>query len=121
MPETRPGGEIPDEAKNQIVDGKQRVITEKLPDKTLNEYREWVNKRQKLFQQMLDAGMEIAKAQKTQQEVYDKIQIANNGIGKILQEASRKLRIDKRTDYQWQFKGESFFGILREQPKPKEE
>jgi hypothetical protein len=121
MSETRPGGEIPDEVKNQVVNGKPRVITEHLPEKSLNEYKDWTSKRQKQLQQMLEVGMQIAKLQKDQQEVYDKIQISNNGISRILQEASRKLRIEKRTEYQWQFKGDSFLGILKEQPQKSKE
>ena len=117
MSEVRPVNDIPDEVKKQMVDGKPRVVTENLPPKSKEDFAEWTAKRQKLLQELLNVTMEATKLQKTQQEIYDKIQTASAGIQKILQEASRKLRIDKRTDYNWQFKGDSFVGILREQPK----
>jgi hypothetical protein len=116
--ETRKGGDIPEEVKNQVIDGKKRVVTEKLPKGFLDDLDKETEKQKKLAQEFYGLSREVVSRQEKMQEINTRLKNSEEAKGRILQHAFKKMKLGKRKDRRWNFKVDSFVGVLNVQPKP---
>jgi GTP1/Obg family GTP-binding protein len=121
MEEVNKSNDIPDDVKNQIVDGKQRVITENIPQNFLEDIEKENKKMEQLSHQFFSSSRQHVKLGDMLQELETKLHDAEEMRKKIYEHAFNKLKLAKRKDYRWQLKGNSFVGILNIPPKPQEE
>lgn len=118
-----PGGEIPDEIKNQIVDGKKRVITENIPQRYLDDVEDENKKHRKASQEYFYLSRQNIKIRKRIEELAEKLTHIEGQKKKIYEQAFKKMKLGKKKDYNWQIKGNDFVGILNVTPPvpPKKE
>jgi NCAIR mutase (PurE)-related protein len=112
---------MPEEVKNQKVDGKPRVITIPIPEKILKKIMDKVNLKRKRTQGFFQLSLSIVRAQKQQQQVVDEMASAEQSISNHLKSAHRKLRLNKKPEYQFRFDGKGSFIVVYNPPKPKKE
>ncbi len=117
--------DMPEEVKNEMINGKQRVITEKVPEKYMKKLQENNKKKQELLNKMLkvsvkevDVRQKLANIRKEQEDIGQQIINNRNSVQQILSGAFKKLKLGKRKEYNWQFKQNSFVGVYNP-PKPK--
>ena len=110
--------EMPDEVKNQIIDGKKRVITEKIPDKYLKEIEELKQKKGKAVQEFLQSSVKVVNAQQQQKDILEKVKDADKQIGDMINYTFKKLKLHRRKDRRWSIKGTDFVGVYNP-PRPK--
>ena len=109
--------DIPEEVKDQMVDGKKRVVTVPLPEKIKKVLDEKKMKKQQLLRKYLEISMARTRAERDGQEVFKQIEDLERSIGSRIQEGFKKLRLQKQSDRQWRFDNrDSFIGVLN--PKP---
>lgn len=117
--------EMPEEVKNQIVDGKKRVITEKIPEKFAKKITEKLQLKGKRIQQFFQLSLTVAKAQQKQQETLQLFKSVEDSIADTLKRAFKKLGLTKKQKegYNFRFDGkDSFIGVYNPpRPKNKEE
>lgn len=113
--------DIPEEVKNQTVNGKKRVVTRELPEKLKKKVEEKLLLKRKRLNEFLQLSFNIAKAQGKQQEIIKLIDSADASIKEAIQRSFKKLRLDNEKDYNWRFDGRSSFIGVYNPPKPKEE
>jgi len=111
---------MPEEVKNQTMsNGKKRVVTEKIPDKFVEKIQGGIKKKQQLTNQFLQLSVNIVNAQKAQRELIDRLKSNDDSISDTLKRAGQKMKLAKRTEYNWRFDGrDSFIGVYNP-PKPK--
>ncbi len=110
---------MPEEVKNQMIDGKKRVITEKIPDNLIKDIMEKVKKKSGLFQHFVQMALRIANAQVEQTKTLEKMKNQEQVIGSAINYAHRKMKLAKKKGYSWRFDGkENFIGVYNP-PKPK--
>lgn len=111
--------EMPEEIRNQKIDGKLRIITEKIPDNLIKDIKEKLKKKSGLLQSFLQMALRIGNAQKEQSITLDKMKNQEQVINSAINHAHRKMKLGKKKEYQWRFDGkENFIGIYNP-PKPK--
>ena len=111
--------DIPEEVKNQIIDGKPRVITEKIPEKLAKKITEKLQLKGKRMQQFLQLSVNIVNAQKKQQELVGLFKSVEDSVSDTLKRAFKKLGLAKKKEYSFRFDGrDSFIGVYNP-PKPK--
>lgn len=113
--------EMPEEVKNEIVDGKKRVITEKIPEKFAKKIAEKLALKNKRLQSFVQISFQLAKAQAMQQELLKDLKSVGESISGAINDSFKRLKLAKRKDYNWRFDGkENFVGVYNP-PKPKKE
>ena len=119
MPEIRKN--MPEEVKNEMIDGKKRVLTEKIPDKVYKKLEESNKKKQKALQMILQASIKEIEAINMKADAYEKLINARTSIENYIKEGAKKLKLSKKKEYYWRYDGrDSFIGIYNK-PKPKKE
>lgn len=109
--------EMPEEVKNEMVDGKKRVVTVPLPDKIKKILIDKKQKKQKLLQRYVQVSFTGTRAQRELQEIFKQMEDIDRSIGDRIQEGAKKLRLTRQKDRQWRFDNrDSFIGVLN--PKP---
>ena len=117
MAEVRKGGEIPEEVKNQMVDGKKRVISIPIPAKEIVKIDRAEKEKQQLFNEFFNLSLRKQGMEKKLMTIYAEIGKREKVKKEETQKAFKKLRLYKQLDRQWQIKGTDFVGIYN--PKPK--
>jgi hypothetical protein len=121
MSEIHKSADIPDEVKNELVEGKPRVVTENIPQNLLDDVEKENKKIEQLANQYYNASRQFFKLEKMVKDMATKITDAEEARKKIYEYAYNKMKLGKRKEYRWQLKGNSFVGILNMLPKPQEE
>jgi len=120
MPEIRRN--VPEEVKNEMVDGKKRVITEKIPDKVYKKLEEANKKKQRALQGILQASIKEMEAIDMKAEAYEKLINARTSIENYIKQGASKLKLAKKKEYHWRYDGrDSFIGIYNKPKSKKEE
>ena len=109
--------DMPEELKNQMVDGKKRVIVEKIPEKLARKIEESLRKKQTLLNKFLKISINVLNAQESQREIVKSLNSLKDSISYNINNAFKKMKLAKRKNYNWQFKRDSFVGIYNP-PKP---
>lgn len=110
---------MPEEVKNQIIDGKKRVVTVSLPEKHKKIIEDKQTKKRTLAQQFYKISLNLVKGQKAVQDIVTQMENLDKSIGDRIQDGFKKLRLGKKKDRQWRFDGKgSFIGVYNP-PKPK--
>ena len=110
-----------EEVKNQMIDGKKRVVTEKLPEKFAKKIAEKLVLKKKRLQAFVQVSLQIANANEKQQEILRDLKSAGASISSVIQDSFKRLKLNKRPEYNWRFDGkENFIGVYNP-PKPKKE
>lgn len=110
---------VPEEVKNQMIDGKPRVVTEKIPEKFAKKIQEKLQKKQKLLNQFLQLSINILNAQEDQRNIAKTLKETKESITGNINIAFKKLRLGKKKYYHWRYDGrDSFIGVYNP-PKPK--
>lgn len=105
--------------KPELINGKPKVITEKIPDNLLAKITEARQKKQLSLNHLIQITINILNAQVEQREIMLDLKSAKKAIAKNLTQAHKKMRLGKDKDYQWKFDNrDSFIGIYNP-PKPK--
>ena len=113
---------MPDEVKNEIVDGKKRVITVLLPEKQKTVIEAKREERNKLAQRFYQISLNVTKGQRVLNEISKRMEDIDISINDRIKEGFKKLKLDKQKERQWRFDGkDSFIGIYNPPPKKKEE
>lgn len=113
--------EMPEEMKNEVVDGKKRVLTEKIPEKILKKLQESTEKKNKALQEILNASVAEMEAHTMKEQAYEKLKNAKKSMQNYLNTGAKKLKLNKKKDYYWRFdRKDSFVGVYNP-PKPKKE
>jgi len=111
--------EMPEEVKNQMVNGKKRVITEKIPENLAKDLKTKRDKKNTLLQGFLRLSLQIANAEAQQVQMLEKIKNQEQVIGSAIEHSFKKMKLRKQSEYQFRFDGkENFIGIYNP-PKPK--
>ena len=111
--------EMPKEVKELTVDGKPRVITEKIPDNLVKDIMEKIKKKSGLLQHFVQMALRIANAQVEQNKTLEKMKNQEQVIGSAINHAYRKMKLGKKKGYSFRFDGrENFIGVYNP-PKPK--
>ncbi len=114
--------ETPEEVKNQMINGKKRVITEKIPEDLVKDIKEKMKKKNGLLQNFLRVALSIANANTQQALLLEKMKSQEDVIGSAINHAFRKMKLKKNPEYQFRFDGrENFIGVMNPKPKKKEE
>jgi len=115
--------DMPEEVKNRMVNGKKRVVTERIPEKLVKKITEKLALKRKRLQIFVKLAFQIAQAQKKQQETLGLLTSVEDSISDILNRAYKKMRLANRKEYTWRFDGkENFIGVYNPpRPKKKEE
>lgn len=116
--EQRLGGEIPEEVKNQIVDGKKRVETVDIPKTFLDDIEKENKKQSQLSQQFYMYSRQFVQLQELLQDLNTRMKDSEEAKKRIYEHAFKKLRLGKDANRRWQIKGNSFVGVLNIPPKP---
>ena len=104
--------EMPEEVKNQTINGKPRVITEKIPEKIAKKITEKLQLKGKRIQQFFQLSLTIARAQQKQQEFLQLFKSVEDSVSENLKRAFKKLGLAKKTEYLFRFDGrDSFIGV----------
>ena len=104
---------MPEEVKNEIVDGKKRVVTVALPEKQQKIIAEKKQKKQALIRKYLQVSFNVTRGQKDMQKIFDEISEIEQSIGSRIQDGFKKLKLQKKKDRQWRYDGrDSFIGVL---------
>ena len=113
---------MPEEIKNQKTpDGRPRVITEKIPDNLIKDITEKIKKKSGLFQRFFQIALQVANAQKAQQDTLAKMGNQEQVISSAINHAYRKMKLGKKKGYQFRFDGkENFIGVMNPKPKKPE-
>jgi len=110
---------IPEEIKNQTVNGKPRVITEKIPENLVKDIKEKIGKKNNLLQAFLRISLQIAGANAQQGQILEKMKNSEEVISSAINNAFRKMKLKKKAEYRFRFDGrENFIGVYNP-PKPK--
>lgn len=105
--------DIPEEVKNQTVNGKKRVVTRELPEKIKVKVAEKIQLKQKRLKEFVRVSVEVVHAQAKQQELLKTLSSADDSIKEAIQRAFKKLRLGKEKEYEWRFDGRgSFIGVM---------
>ena len=97
---------------------KVQTIKEKIPVKCLEKIQKGKANQRKASQQVFEAGRVVGAWMTRLQEVNKQLSSAEASIKANLQDAHKKMKLDKKVEYQFQFDGnDSFVGVLK--PKPK--
>jgi len=114
--------EMPNEVKNEIVDGKKKVVTVLLPEKQKTVIEAKREERNKLAQRFYQISINVTKGQRMLNEISIRMEEIDTLIGDRIKEGFKKLKLDKQKERQWRFDGrDSFIGIYNPPPKKKEE
>ena len=109
--------EVKPEVKEQLVDGKPKIVTEKIPDDLMIEIRNLIDKGQKITNEFLTISVGILGAQKRQQDMLKNMQSNETQISQHIRHVHKKLKLDKREDYRWHFDGVgNFVGMFVQKP-----
>lgn len=109
-----------EELKKEKINGKPRVITEKIPDKYVKDIEDLKRKKGGLVQQFLQISVQLVNAKNQQKVLLDKVKGIDQKIGNTVDHAFKKLKLHRRKDRRWSFKRDSFVGIYNP-PKQKSE
>lgn len=106
--------EMPEEVKNQKTpDGKPRVITEKIPENLVKDIKEKVGKKNGLLQNFLRVSLQIAGANAQQVQLLEKMKNQEQVISSAINHAFSKMKLKKKTEYQFRFSGkDEFIGVF---------
>lgn len=114
--------EIPEEVKNQMIDGKKRVVTVEMPEKQKKAIEKKQEDKKKIAQKFYQIARNVAKAQRVLSELDKQMEDIDQSISDRIKEAYKKLRLNKQNDRQWRYDGRnSFIGVYNPPPKKKEE
>jgi len=112
--------EIPEEVKNQIINGKKRVVTIPLPEKQKKIIEEKKAEKGKLAQKFYQVSVAITKSQKVTQDILTKMENIDKSISDRITEGFKKLKLKKQKERHWRFDGkENFIGIYNPPTKEK--
>ena len=113
--------EMPEEVKNQTVNGKPRVITEKIPEKFIKKIAEKLALKNKRLHAFVQVSFQIAKGQETQQVILRDLKSVGDSLSDAIKDAYKKLKLAKKVEYKFRFDGkENFIGVMNP-PKTKKE
>jgi len=114
--------EMPEEVKNQKTpDGKPRVITEKIPENLVKDIKEKVGKKNGLLQNFLRVSLQIAGANAQQVQLLEKMKNQEQVISSAINHAFSKMKLKKKTEYQFRFSGKDEFIGVYNPPKAKKQ
>jgi len=110
--------EMPEEVKNQIIDGKKRVVTVPMPKKIAEALAKKLDQKGKLIQKFFQISMSVVKAQRALVDVSKQLEDIEVSVNGRMKDGFKKLRLDKQKDRQWRFDGRSnFIGVYNPPPK----
>jgi len=119
--EMRRGGEVPEEVKKEIMpDGRKRYLEEDIPTHYVDDIKEQEDKKNKLLQQSLGIGINIAKMQKYHQDLVGQIDDVSKKIQDNVNHAFKKMKLAKKKGYKWDYKQKDyrFVGLMPKTPPP---
>lgn len=112
--------EMPEEVKNQIIDGKKRVVTVALPEKIKNGIDEKKKQKGQLAQKFFQISLNVTRGQTVMQDISKQMEGIDESIKGRVQDGFKKLRLGKQKDRQWRFDNrDSFIGVYNPPPKKK--
>lgn len=109
--------EMPEEVKNQIIDGKKRVVTVPLPKKITEALAKKLDQKGKLIQKFFQISMSVVKGQRAMMDISKQLEDIETSINGRMKDGFKKLRLDKQKDRQWRFDGRSNFIGVYNPPK----
>ena len=100
---------------SEIVDAGGNPISnervEPIPEDLLKDIKEAEEKRQSLLNNFLNISLKRTKYEKIEQEILKQLDNNEQSLKSKLENAHKKMRLNKAIEYQWQYDGkENFIG-----------
>lgn len=111
--------EMPEEVKNQIINGKKRVITEKIPEHLIEDIRKKSQKKGKMLETFLSLSLRVVGGQAQQALLLEKMKNQEGVVNSAVNYAYRKMRLKNKPEYDFRFDGKENFVGMYIPPKPK--
>ena len=93
---------------------KETQLIEKIPEKIVKGMDETKNKKNKALNTFLNLSIQVVSLQIKQKELLDKVKSLDESLNSQFQNAVNKLRLKKKTNYNWTFNGkDTFIGTLK--------
>lgn len=97
-----------------------KPVVEKIPEGILKIITDLKAKKSQLINQFLNISFQLTEIQDRQKDTKDKVKSTNQQISQKVKYAFDKLKLKKRKNYDWSYKGgDSFIGTLIPEPKKK--
>jgi len=97
---------------------KPKPVIEKIPEDTIKLIKDLGAKKNNLLNNFLHVSAQVVNLQSNQKILLEEIEKADRRIKQEIDFAGTKLKLNKRTEYRWQYDGQgNFVGTLK--PKPK--
>ncbi len=104
--------EMPEEVKNQVIDGKKRVVTIPIPKKEEDIIAEKKKKRNVLAQNLYKLSYNVLKGKRELVKIQEEMENLDAQIGTRIRKCADKLKLKKQPERQWRFDGKaSFIGV----------
>lgn len=98
-----------------------KPVEVKIPEKLHKSMQELSARRSQLMNQMLNISIQKVELETKQREIVDKVKSNNESYKAKLEDAFRKLKLNKKKNYRWSYNGKDcFIGMLIPEPKKAE-
>ena len=93
-------------------------LIEKIPEKLQTRINETKKKKAEAVNTFYALSVQIVNLQNSQKDTLNKIKNSNESLKAQIENAFGKLRLKKKTGYNWQYNGsDSFIGVPKPEPK----
>jgi hypothetical protein len=100
----------------------RKVETREVPEKLREVIKAKEEARGKLTREFLQVAFKKAGLNRKEQELLEKIDNNAQALDSAIENAYKKMRLDREKEYQWQYsKGGVFLGIKKPEPPKQEE
>ena len=97
-----------------------KPVVEKIPEDIMKHIKDLGGKKNNLLNQFLSISAQTVEMQTQQRTILDKVKSTNESVNAKIKYAYGKLKLNKKTDYRWNYDGKgNFVGTLKPKPKVK--
>ena len=112
--------DMPEEVKNQMIDGKKRVVTKEMPEKYKKKFAEKSQLKRKRIQEYLQLSLQYGAIEDRLVELRKELNSVNESLQSALENSAKKLRLNKEKERTWRFDGKgAFIGVYNPPKKEK--
>jgi hypothetical protein len=105
-----------------MENNEKKVETREVPEKLREVIKAKEEARTKLSREFMQVAFQIAGLNRKEQELLSKIDNNAHSLNDAIENAYKKMRLDREKEYQWQYsKGGVFLGIKKPEPPKQEE
>lgn len=102
------------------MNDEKKVVEREIPEKLAEVIKEKEETRRKLVNEFLGVSLQKAGLARKEQELLTKLDNNTQSVQDAIKNAYNKMKLEKETEYRWQYKGNSRFIGVAVPPKPEE-